>query len=271
MIPANFDYVRADSVEQAVQLLADLGEDAKVLAGGHSLLPLMKLRFAFPSALVDITRIPDLRYVRVEGDEIAVGALTRHRELETSDIARAEVPLVAHVAAQVGDPQVRARGTLGGTLAHGDAASDLPTAVLALEATVVIQGPAGRRTVAATDFFQGMFTTAVAPDELITEVRLPRTGGTGWGYEKFTRRANDWPIIAVAAVDGRIALANCGETVLRAAATERALARGASIEDAAALADTEARPSADMHGGVEYRRHLIRTLTARALHTAAAS
>jgi carbon-monoxide dehydrogenase medium subunit len=269
MIPANFDYVRAESAEHAVQLLAERGEDAKLLAGGHSLLPLMKLRFAFPSTLIDITRIPDLRYVRVEGDEVAIGALTRHRELETSDVVRAELPLVAHVAAQVGDPQVRARGTLGGTLAHGDAASDLPTAVLALEATIVIQGPSGRRTVPATSFFEGMFTTAVGPDELITEIRFPRLAGVGWGYEKFTRRANDWPIVAVAAIEGRVALANCGETVLRATTTEHALAGGASIEQAAALADTEARPSADMHGGVEYRRHLIRTLTARALTSAA--
>jgi carbon-monoxide dehydrogenase medium subunit len=269
MIPANFDYVRAESVEHAIDLLTELGEDAKVLAGGHSLLPLMKLRFAYPTALVDITRITALHYVRVEGDEVAVGALTRHRDLETSDVMRAEVPLVAHVAAQVGDPQVRARGTLGGTLAHGDAASDLPTATLALEATIVVQGPSGRRTVAATDFFQGMFTTALAPDELITEIRFPRMNGAGWGYEKFVRRANDWPIVAVAAVHGRVALANCSDTVIRARSTERALADGASIEQAAVLADAEARPSADMHGDVEYRRHLIRTLTARALHTAA--
>jgi carbon-monoxide dehydrogenase medium subunit len=269
MIPADFDYVRAESAEHAVQLLAEHGEDAKLLAGGHSLLPLMKLRFAFPSALIDITRIPGLRYARVEGDEVAIGALTRHRDVETSDVVRSELPLLAHVAAQVGDPQVRARGTLGGTLAHGDAASDLPTAVLALEATVVIQGPAGRRTVPATSFFEGMFTTALAPDELITEVRFARQAGVGWGYEKFTRRANDWPIVAVAAIAGRVALANCGETVLRASATEQALAGGASIEAAAALADTEARPSADMHGGVDYRRHLIRTLTARALTSAA--
>jgi aerobic carbon-monoxide dehydrogenase medium subunit len=268
VIPAPFDYVRADSTDHAVSLLGELGDDAKILAGGHSLLPLMKLRLAFPSTLVDITRVPDLRYIRVEGDEVAIGALTRHLDLETSDVARAHAPLLAHVAEQVGDPQVRARGTLGGTLAHGDAASDLPTAVLAMAATIVVQGPGGRRQIAAADLFQGMFTTAVGPDELIVEIRVPRSEGIGWAYEKFTRRANDWPIVAVAAYGGRVALANSAETVIRAASTERALAQGASIAEAAALADAEARPSADMHGGVEYRRHLIRTLTERALTAA---
>lgn len=270
MIPSSFDYVRADSADHALALLAEHGDEAKLLAGGHSLLPLMKLRLAVPSVLVDIARIDDLRYVRVEGDEVAIGALTRDRELETSDVLLAECPLLAHVAAQVGDPQVRARGTLGGSLVHGDAASDLPTAVLALGATLVVQGPAGTRTVAATDFFEGFFTTAVGEDELLTEIRVPRMSGVGWGYEKFTRRANDWPIVSVAAVDGRVAMANCGPTVLRAAATEEALAGGASAADAAAVADEGTSPSADMHGGVEYRRHLIRTLTRRALETAAA-
>ncbi len=270
MIPAPFDYVRAGSAEHAISLLGELGEDAKLLAGGHSLLPLMKLRFAFPSTLIDIGRISDLRYVRLDGEEVAVGALTRHLDLESSDVALTEVPLLAHVAAQVGDPQVRARGTLGGTLAHGDAASDLPTAVLAMEATIVIQGPSGSRTVAATDFFRGMFDTAVEPDELIVEVRFPRGGSIGWAYEKFTRRANDWPIVSVAAYGGRVALANSADRVIRASSTEQALAQGASIADAAAVADAEARPSADMHGGVKYRRHLIRTLTERALTTAAA-
>jgi len=168
----------------------------------------------------------------------------------------------------VGDPQVRARGTIGGSLAHGDAASDLPTAVLALGASLVIQGPSGRRTVPATEFFLGYFETAVGEDEMLVEIRVPRTGAQGWGYEKFTRRANDWPIIAVAAVGGRIALANMGPTVLRATATERALADGAPLADAAALADEGTGPSADMHASVEYRRHLARELTRRALETA---
>ncbi len=268
MIPAQFDYVRAGTAEDAVRLLGELGEDAKLLAGGHSLLPLMKLRFAVPSTLIDITRIDGLRYIRVDGDELAVGALTRHRDLEASELVAAQLPLVATVAAQVGDPQVRARGTLGGTLAHGDAASDLPTAALALDATIVVLGPHGQRGIAAGDFFQGMFTTALEPDEVITEIRFPRLPGQAWGYEKFTRRANDWPIVAVAAVAGRVALANCGPTVLRATSTERALAEGASIAEAASVADAEAHPSADMHGGVDYRRHLIRVLTERALRSA---
>jgi aerobic carbon-monoxide dehydrogenase medium subunit len=269
MIPAPFDYVRAESVEHAVGLLAEHGEDAKLLAGGHSLLPLMKLRLAFPALLVDIGRLSELRYVRIEGDEVAIGGLTRHLELQTSDVARTEVPLLAHVAGLVGDPQVRARGTFGGTVAHGDAASDLPTAVLAMDAPVVAVGPGGRRSIPATEFFLGMFTTALAPDEMIVEVRCPRVPDAPWGYEKFTRRASDWPIVAVAAHQGRVALANSADTVIRARATEQALAEGAAPADAAALADTEARPAADMHGGVEYRRHLIRTLTERALTTSA--
>ena len=265
MIPAPFDYVRANSVEQALALLAEHGDEAKLLAGGHSLLPLMKLRMAVPGVLIDIGRLAELRYVRVEGDELAIGALSRHRELEHSALLHREVPILAHVAGQVGDPQVRARGTLGGSLAHGDAASDLPTAVLALGGALVIEGPAGRRTVAATDFFKGFFETAVGEQEMLVEVRVPRTGGLSWGYKKFTRRANDWPIIAVAAVDGRVGLANMGATVLRASATEQALTQGASAADAAALAAEGTSPSADMHATADYRRHLARVLTERAL------
>ncbi|MGZ4557555.1 MAG: FAD binding domain-containing protein [Mycobacteriaceae bacterium] len=267
MIPAPFDYVRAGSPEEALSLLAEHGDEAKLLAGGHSLLPLMKLRMAVPGVLVDIGRLAELRYVRVEGEEVAIGALTRDRELEHSSLLHAEVPLLAHVAGQVGDPQVRARGTIGGSLAHGDSASDLPTAVLALGGSMVIQGPSGTRTVAATDFFRGYFETAIGDDELLVEVRVPRTGHVGWGYEKFTRRANDWPIIAVAAVDGRVAMANMGATVLRASATERALAEGASLADAAALAHEHTSPAADMHADQEYRRHLARELTRRALES----
>jgi carbon-monoxide dehydrogenase medium subunit len=271
MITAPFEYVRAGSVEEAVAALAEHGEDAKLLAGGHSLLPLMKLRLAMPAVLVDIGRVPGLSYVRVEGDEVAIGAGTRHAQLQRDDVARAEVPLLPHVASLVGDPQVRHRGTLGGTVAHGDPASDLPTALLALGGTVVAQGPDGRRSIPLTEFFLGFFETALAPDEVVVELRVPRTGSAGWGYEKFTRRANDWPIVAAAAVEGRVALANMGGAVLRATATEEALARGASIEEAAALADEGTTPAADMHADEEYRRHLARLLTRRALETAAAS
>jgi carbon-monoxide dehydrogenase medium subunit len=268
VIPAPFEMVRPSSVEEAVAALAEHGDDAKVIAGGHSLLPLMKLRLATPGVLVDISRIPDLSYVRVEGDEVAIGAGTRHFELQNSDVAQAEVPILAHVASRVGDPQVRHRGTVGGTVAHGDPASDVPTALLALGGTVVAQGPDGRRSIPLTDFFLGFFETALEEGEIVVEVRVPRTGSAGWGYEKFTRRENDWPIVAAAAVDGRVALANMAGAVVRATATEEALARGASIEEAAALADQGTSPSSDMHADQEYRRHLARLLTRRALETA---
>jgi carbon-monoxide dehydrogenase medium subunit len=271
MIPSPFDYVKVRSVDEALAALAEHGEDAKFLAGGHSLLPIMKLRLSVPTALIDISGISDLSYVRVEGDEVAIGATTRHHELERSDVARAEVPLLPHVASRVGDPQVRHRGTLGGTVAHSDPASDLPTALLALGGTVVVQGPSGRREVPVTEFWLGFFETALSPDELVVELRVPRTGGAGWGYEKFTRRENDWPIVAAAAVQGRVALANMGGAVVRATATEEALARGASIAEAAALADEGTSPSSDMHADADYRRHLARLLTRRALETAAAS
>jgi aerobic carbon-monoxide dehydrogenase medium subunit len=269
MIPSPFEYVRAGSVEEALAALTEHGEDAKLLAGGHSLLPLMKLRLAVPAVLVDISRIPDLSYVRVEDGEVAIGAGTRHFELENSDVARAEVPLLPHTASRVGDPQVRHKGTLGGTVAHGDPASDLPTALLALGGDVVVQGPSGRRSIPVTEFFLGFFETALEPDEIIVELRVPRTGSAGWGYEKFTRRENDWPIVAAAAVEGRVALANMAGAVVRATATEQALARGASIEEAAALADEGTSPVADMHADQEYRRHLARLLTRRALEKAA--
>ena len=269
MIPGAFEYVRPTSVEEAVAALVEHGDDAKVLAGGHSLLPLMKLRLAMPAVLIDISRIPDLSYVRVEGDEVAIGAGTRHHELEKDAVAAAEVPILPYVASQVGDPQVRHRGTIGGTVAHSDPASDLPTALLALGGTVVVQGPDGRRSIPLTEFWLGFFETALAEDELIVEIRVPRTGSAGWAYEKFTRRANDWPIVAAAAVDGRVALANMAGSVVRATATEEALARGASIEEAAALADQDTSPGADMHADQEYRRHLARLLTRRALEKAA--
>jgi aerobic carbon-monoxide dehydrogenase medium subunit len=269
VIPGSFEYVRPTSVEEAVAALVEHGDDAKILAGGHSLLPLMKLRLAMPAVLIDISRIPGLSYVRVDGDEVAIGAGTRHHELEKDDVAAAEVPLLPYVASQVGDPQVRHRGTIGGTVAHSDPASDLPTALLALGGTVVVQGPSGRRDIPITEFWLGFFETALAEDELIVEIRVPRTGSAGWAYEKFTRRANDWPIVAAAAVDGRVALANMAGSVVRATATEEALARGASIEEAAALADQGTSPGADMHADQEYRRHLARLLTRRALEKAA--
>jgi aerobic carbon-monoxide dehydrogenase medium subunit len=269
MIPGPFEYVRPTSVDEAIAALVEHGDDAKVMAGGHSLLPIMKLRLAMPEVVIDISRIPGLSYVRVEGDEVAIGSGTRHHELEKDAVAKAEVPILPYTASQVGDPQVRHRGTIGGTVAHSDPASDLPTALLALGGTAVVQGPNGRRSIPLTEFWTGFFETALSPDELIVEIRVPRTGSAGWAYEKFTRRANDWPIVAAAAVDGRVALANMAGTVVRATATEEALASGASIAEAAALADQGTSPGADMHADQEYRRHLARLLTRRALEKAA--
>jgi carbon-monoxide dehydrogenase medium subunit len=271
VIPSTFDYVRPRTLDEAVSLLQEHGDDAKLLAGGHSLLPLMKLRLAVPAVVIDMGRLDELSYVRVDGDEIAIGGLTRDRTLQTDSVLARECPLLPHVAGLVGDPQVRARGTIGGSIAHGDPASDLPTAVLALGGTLVLAGPSGTRQVPVTQFFLSFFETALQPDEVLVEVRVPRTGRAGWGYEKLTRRANDWPIVAAAAVDGRVALANMGQTVLRATATEQALANGASIAEAAELADEGTTPGADMHADAEYRRHLARLLTRRALERAAAA
>jgi carbon-monoxide dehydrogenase medium subunit len=268
VIPVGFDYARPDTVDGAVALLAEHGEDATVLAGGHSLLPVMKLRLAAPELVIDIGKLAELQYIRVDGDEVAIGAGTRHRAVEASDVLAAECPLLPAVARTVGDPQVRHRGTLGGSLAHADPASDLPAAVLALGGTVVLRGPRGERHVPITSFYTGVFSSAKEPDELIVEIRLPRTGGVGWAYEKFTKRANDWAIVGVAVVDGRVGLVNMGSTPLRASQTEAALVDGASIEEAAALADRLTEPPTDLAATAEYRRHLARVLTRRALTTA---
>ena len=271
MIPAKFDYTRAGSAEEAISLLGQHGDDAKLLAGGHSLLPLMKLRLASPAMLIDIGPIKDLQYIRDGGDHVAIGALTRHRDLEISDVLKKDVPILAHAAHQVGDPQVRHRGTLGGTLAHGDPASDLPAVVLALGGTLVATGPKGSREIAATDFFKGFLETALQPDELLTEIRVPKSPG-GWSFQKFNRRAQDWAIVGVAAVKNNgntgIALVNMGSTPLRASAVEQALAGGASAADAAAHAADGLDPPADLNASVEYRKHLATVLVRRALEEA---
>lgn len=269
MIPAAFEYSRADSVEAALALLAEHGDEAKLLAGGHSLLPLMKLRLATPAMLVDVGRLCDLSYVRDSGSEVAIGALTRHAELEKSSLLHAQLPLLAHAAGQVGDPQVRHRGTLGGTLAHGDPASDLPAVVLALGGTLIAQGPGGRREIAATDFFTGFLETALSPDEMLIEVRLPKTGAAGWSFQKFNRRAQDWAIVGVAYAVGRgVGLINMGSVPMRASAVEAALAAGASAYDAAAVAAEGTTPSGDLNASVEFRRHLASVLVRRALEEA---
>ena len=272
MIPAAFDYVRAGSAEEAISLIGQHGDEAKFLAGGHSLLPLMKLRLAQPTVLVDIGRVNDLSYIRDAGDHVAIGALTRHMDLENSDLLKSDVPLLAHAAHHVGDPQVRHRGTLGGTIAHADPASDLPATTLALGATYVAQGPNGTREIAAGDFYQGFLTSALEPDEMLTEIRVPKMNGAGWSFQKFNRRAQDWAIVGVAAWrrngDSGVALVNMGSTPVLASSVSSALAGGASIEDAAEQASAEAEPQADLNASVEYRTHLAKVLVKRALDEA---
>lgn len=271
MIPAPFDYVRAGSLDEALALLGEAGDEAKLLAGGHSLLPLMKLRLAQPAKLIDIGRLTELQYIRDAGDHLAIGGLTTHRAVETSDVVKAGAPLLAHAAGQVGDPQVRHRGTIGGSIAHGDPASDLPAAALALGATLVARGPKGERTIGAGDFFHGFLTTALAADELLTEIRVPKTGGTA-NYQKFNRRAQDWAIVGVAAWKSNgsvgVGLVNMGSTPVRASAVEAALAGGASAAEAAEQAAVGTEPTADLNASVEYRQHLARVLTKRALQAA---
>ena len=270
MIPAAFRHLPVGSVAEAVEALVTHGDDAKLLAGGHSLVPLMKLRLAEPSVLVDIAGLRGLSYVRVEGDEVAVGALTRHRDLERSSVLAEEVPLLAFTAGLVGDPQVRNRGTIGGSIAHADPAADLPCAVLALDATMVVEGPNGRRTVPAAEFFTGFWSCALEPAEVLVEVRVARQRRAPWAYEKFTTRAQDWATVAVAVAGTRVGLASMGETPLRATATETALADGASVAEAAALAADGTQPPDDLRAGRDYRRHLARVLTEQALVTSRA-
>ncbi len=270
MIPAAFEYERASSADEAVSLLAEHGDDAKVLAGGHSLLPLMKLRLATPGVLVDVGRLSELSYVRDEGAHLTVGALTTHHDLATSPVAASGAPMLAHVASQIGDPQVRHRGTIGGSMAHGDPASDLPGAALALDATFVVRGTGGQREVPAPEFFRGFLETALAPDELLTEIRVPKTRA-GWSFQKFNIRAQDWAIVGVAALwdaSPRVALVNMAPRPIRAYATEEALAAGSSVAEASALAASGSEPSADKNATAEFRSHLATVLVRRALEEA---
>jgi len=269
MIPAAFDYVRAGSAEEAISLIGQHGDEAKFLAGGHSLLPLMKLRLAQPTVLVDIGRLTDLSYIRDAGDHVAIGALTRHMDVETSELLQQHVPLLAHAAGHVGDPQVRHRGTLGGTIAHADPASDLPATTLALGATYVVAGPNGTREIAAADFYEGFLTSALAADEMLTEVRVPKQTG-GWSFQKFNRRAQDWAIVGVAACSTGVALVNMGSTPVLAAQVQSARDGGASAAEAAELAAADAEPQADLNASVEYRTHLAKVLVRRALEQASA-
>ncbi len=272
MIPAAFDYVRAGSAAEAISLIGQHGDEAKFLAGGHSLLPLMKLRLAAPSVLVDIGRVSDLSYIRDAGDHIAIGALTRHMDVETSAVLKEHAPLLAHAASHVGDPQVRHRGTIGGSIAHADSASDLPATTLALGATYVAQGPNGTREIAATDFYQGFLESALAPDEMLTEIRVPKMQGAGWSFQKVKRRAQEWAFVGVAAWrrngSSGVALVNMGSTPILATSVSSALAQGASVADAAQLAAEEADPQNDLNASPEYRVHLAKVLVRRALEEA---
>tara|TARA_B100001250_G_scaffold400638_1_gene411429 strand:- start:4135 stop:4962 length:828 start_codon:yes stop_codon:yes gene_type:complete len=275
MIPAAFDYQKANSSEEAIALIVEHGDEAKLLAGGHSLIPMMKLRLAVPSVLVDIAGVEDLSYINDCGDHVAIGALTKHRLLETSDLLLAECPLLAHVASKVGDPQVRHRGTLGGSLAHSDPASDLPAAVLALGGSLIAEGPGGQREIAVADFFTGYFESSLAEDEMLTEVRVPKAPGASWSYQKFNRRAQDWAIVGVAAVEvggaTQVSLVNMGSTPLRAEAVESALAGGASATEAAEAAAEGTDAPTDLNASPEYRDHLARVLTKRALEASGVS
>jgi len=279
VIPAEFDYVVADSVEDAIKRLGEGGEDAKLLAGGHSLLPLMKLRLAAPSLLIDLRKVSGLSGIERSNGGFKVGPMTRHAELASSDLPGA----VTTAAQSIADQQVRNRGTIGGSLAHGDPASDLPAVMLAFEGSLSVQSPSGSREIAAADMFQDYLTTALEPTDVITSISIPALDGYGYGYEKFARRAEDWAMVGVVALvksnggtceDVRIGLTHMGSTPLRATAAEEAL-RGQSLspESIAAAAEQAAEgtdPPADLNATQEYKRHLARVLTRRALEAAAA-
>jgi carbon-monoxide dehydrogenase medium subunit len=277
MIPLEFEYQAPATLEEAISLLAGGDEDVKVLAGGHSLIPLMKLRLAAPSLLVDIRKVPGLKGISSSNGSTRIGALTTHAEVEAGGLG-----LVSQVAGTIADPQVRHRGTIGGSLAHGDPASDLPAVLLAAEGSIDVQGPNGSRTIAAGDLFEDYLTTSVAADEIVTAVNVPSMDGFGYAYEKFNRRAEDWAMVAVAAwvkVEGgtvsdvRVGLTNMGSTPLRATAVEEALrgqaASADAIAKAAELADAGTEPPGDLNASPEYKRHLARVLTRRALTKAA--
>ena len=279
MIPAAFAYEVADSVDHALEALSAAGPDAKLLAGGHSLLPMMKLRLASPSTLVDIGRIGSLSYIRDEGDGIAIGPLTRHHDLHRSDLLISGCPILAHAAGQIGDPQVRHKGTIGGSVAHGDPASDLPAVLLALGAEFVVRGSGGGsgnggpRTIPATHFFTGFLSTALSPGEMLVEIRVPKAAGSGWGWQKLTRRAQDWAIVGAAVVRNgttRVALVNMDSTPVRARAVEAALADGSPAPDASRRAADGLSPPTDLNGDAAYRSHLAGVLVGRALAAAGA-
>ena len=283
MIPAKFEYQRASSLDDAVRALADGGEDAKVLAGGQSLLPLLRLRLAYPDLLVDVGGLGELRGVRDTGDALVIGALTTHYEVVRDSAVREHCGLLAEATATVADPAVRHRGTIGGSLAHGDPAGDLPAVIAALDATLLVTGSSGEREIAAADFFVDYLTTALNPGEILTGIRIPKLG-SGWGYryEKFQLSKQDWAVVGVAALarrdnghvaEARVGLTNMGSVPVRARAAEAAAAGAQASRDAlaaaAANADQGSDPPSDLRAAADYRRHLARVLTGRALARAA--
>jgi aerobic carbon-monoxide dehydrogenase medium subunit len=282
VIPAAFDYVAPSTVDEAVRALAAAGEDAKVLGGGQSLLPVLRMRLAEPTTLVDLGRIAELRGVREDGDALVIGAMTTHYDVRRDPLVREHATLLAAATDTVADPQIRHRGTFGGSLAHADPAGDLLAPALALDAEFVVAGPGGRRTVAASDFFVDFFTTALAPDEVLVEVRVPKYTGWGAHYEKFNRVAQAWSIVAVAAavrvVDGkfaevRVGLTNMGATPVRARSVEAALvgqpATAGAVRAAAVTAAEGTNPTSDANADADFRRHLATVLTSRAVLAAA--
>jgi carbon-monoxide dehydrogenase medium subunit len=283
MIPASFAYVAPESVADALAALSSDAEEIKVLAGGQSLIPVLRLRLAAPTLIVDLGRIDDLNGISDDGDALVIGAMTTHDDVGNSDAVAEHAGVLAKAVHTVADPQVRHRGTLGGALAHADPAGDLPAAILALDAELVIAGPAGERTVAAADFFEDLFTTVVGEDEILTTIRIPKHTGWGSHYEKFTRVAQQWSIVGVAAMvrveggniaEAKIALTNMGSTARRASATEAALAgqpaTAESIKAAASHAADDTNPPSDTNGDADYRRHLAKVLTGRAVQAAVA-
>ncbi|MEV6642971.1 xanthine dehydrogenase family protein subunit M [Amycolatopsis sp. NPDC051371] len=282
MIPASFDYVRPSTVDEAVQALASAGEDAKVIAGGQSLLPVLRMRLAAPTTLVDLGRVAELRGVREDGGDLVIGAMTTHYDVQRDALVAEHAALLKEATDTVADPQIRHRGTLGGAIAHADPAGDLLAPVLALDASLVLAGPSGRRTVPAAEFFQDLFTTALAADELLVEIRVPKHTGWRAHYEKFNRVAQAWSMVAVAVTvrteagvieEARVALTNMGSTPVRASGVEAALVGAQASADSIAAAASHAaegtNPPVDSNADVEYRRHLAQVLTGRAIAAAA--
>jgi carbon-monoxide dehydrogenase medium subunit len=282
VIPARFDYLAPTSVDDALSALSQHGDDAKIMAGGQSLLPVLRMRLNAPEVVIDLGRIDSLRGVREDGDALVIGALTTHSEIVTDDLVRQHALLLSKAATEVADNQIRHRGTFGGSCAHADPAGDMGSAALAMDAEFVIAGPGGTRTVAAHEFFVDLFETAIGEDEILTEIRVPKKTGWGAHYEKFVRVAHQWPIVGVAATvrtsggmidEAKVALTNMGSTPLRASATESALAGASATEDGVRAAADQAadgtRPPSDLNGDADYRRHLATVLTRRAVLKAA--